>query len=136
MPADASIRDGPTTVGAAQVTSGTRSQVIFMPATDDWAVATAGLPPVVKGIVGVPLDVDVLLPYGSSMNVVFTLFYTQEIVDATTDTGAYLYEPVLLRLTANGWTEVLPSEYSRELHWIAARIPLDGIYAIGIKDAS
>jgi PKD repeat protein len=84
----------------------------------------------VTAVVGVPLDLDLILPL-SNVPVVLTLFYSQASVDHL---GAAEAELELLHYSRrfNQWQSVAVSGRSPILNWLASG-PLfeDGIYAVG-----
>lgn len=147
---DAPLRDGPAMVDAAIAAPGQRNRVIIMPAANYQALV-APLPPNIRGIVGVPLDIDVLLP-GSPMAALagrraaapghmlpapvrFTLFYPW---DAAERLGVREDQLRLLHFSeqySGQWREIPLAGASQPLGWLTT-VPLqeDGIYAVGWSD--
>lgn len=88
MEADAPLLEAPVMAEAIAPILGQRNRVGLMPAAD-YAAVTATLPAGVTGIVGVPIDVDVLLPGSPGgpgdhllpLPVRFTVFYSQAAID-------------------------------------------------------
>ncbi|CAG0926988.1 hypothetical protein TFLX_00292 [Thermoflexales bacterium] len=136
---NAPLRDGLVMVDAAQPIVGSRNQVIVMPAAE-YAAITASLPVTIQGLVGTPLDIDVLLPAGpvkrsegrsASVSLVFTLFYSQDTIDRLGLREDQLHILHFDRQT-QAWQMVPSSGRSETLNWIAsAPIGEAGIFAIG-----
>lgn len=136
--AEAPLRDGAVTIDATQPVSGERNRVSVMPAASYEAVV-APLPPGIGGIVGFPLDLDILLPGGAPPSsdrplpvpVVLTLFYSQDVIDRL---GVREDRLRLLHFSrrTGAWETVPISGRSEMLNWLST-VPVseDGIYAIG-----
>jgi hypothetical protein len=150
---DAPMVDGPVMVNATAVfpTPTGCNQVIAMPATDYDALTTSlgyttiNPPTIVEGVVGQPLDIDIIMPtqagtcpaptpgdHGLSMAVVLTLAYDQNHIDRLPIPD----ETLALRLlhfdrTTQTWMTVPTADVSPDHNWISGVISLDGIYAVG-----
>ncbi len=153
MLGDAPLRDGSVTVDASGKLSGEHNQVILMGAADYHALQ-APLPKnvdgvqgrVIGGILGQPIDLDILLPAKPAeaelldgrepqtvlpAPVILTLFYSQEIVNRLQVDEALLRLLYFNRST-NAWVVVPASGVSKASNWLASTPRLqDGIYAIG-----
>jgi hypothetical protein len=125
---EAPLLDGMAMAAATADVPGAENQVMMMPAAS-YEALLAPLPPGFTAVVGVPLDLDVLLP--SSTPLVLTLFYSQAAVDRL---GAGETQLELLRYdrSLNQWQAVGVSGRSQLLNWVAS-VPVleDGIYALG-----
>ena len=148
---DAPLRDGPAVVDAALATPGQRNRVIVMPAANYQAL-TAPLPPNIRGLVGLPLDIDVLLPGGPlaalagrrdvaepdrplPAPVRITLFYPREAVERLAIREEQLRVLHFSAQQSGMWREVPLAGASQQLGWLTT-IPVqeDGIYAVGWSD--
>ncbi len=135
------------------------SRVLFMPAASYQALTSSlgtiqevqGGPTVtVKGVLEVPLDIDIVLPTGDAcpalgpgdhtlpVSVTLTLFYDQSSVDRLIEQGQValkIDEDSLQVLhysrASNQWSQVPVAGRDPDLNWIAT-VPVgeDGIYAI------
>jgi hypothetical protein len=126
---EAPLLDGMAMVAATAAVPGATNRVMLMPAAS-YEALLAPLPPGVAAVVGVPLDLDVILPL-PDVPVVLTLFYSQAVVDRL---GAAEAELELLHYNRNlnQWQIVGISGRSPVLNWLASGPLLeDGIYAVG-----
>ncbi|MCI0397406.1 MAG: PKD domain-containing protein [Chloroflexi bacterium] len=137
----APLRDGLLMVDAISPVPGTENRVVFMPAADYNALVTP-LPAGFEGVVGLPLDVDVLLPGGSPrstllgdatlpVSVTLTFFYNQKTLDRL---GVSETDLRLLRFdrATTTWQPVATAGQDDFLDWIASQpVNQDGIYAVG-----
>jgi len=142
--------DGLATVKTSDPISGPEisgcNRVIIMPAANFDALSQplAGL----AGLVGTPLDLDILLPENQEtcpqpapgdhtlpLPVVLTLYYDQSVIDrlGITDEKNQLELLHFVRdVQGKGrWSVVDTSNVSQALNWIAGSVIEDGIYAIG-----
>lgn len=154
----APLRDGPVMVDAATVPPGERNRVIVMPAADYTALITHTNG--IGGIVGVPFDIDVLLPVSPAQvigaggpttarhpsrqpadrrlpgPVTLTLFYSQETVDRV---GVDESQLVVLHFSrgTGAWSVVPGAGRSEVLDWLATGpVQEDGIYAVGWRPSA
>lgn len=135
----APLRDGSVMVDAMGAIPGPTNRVVAMPAAHYPAI-TAPLPAGVETIVGVPFDLDIILPNNPPQTggdqtlatpVALTLFYSQAAVDRL---GVPENQLRLLhyRRNLNQWVNVPVSGRSNTLNWLAAvGLQEDGIYAVG-----
>jgi hypothetical protein len=131
---EAPLLDGLATVAAATAVPGAENQVMLMPAAS-YEALLAPLPPGFAAVVGVPLDLDVLLP-APNVPLVLTLFYSQAAVDRLGANEAQL-ELLYYNRSLNQWQVVDVSGRSPLLNWVAS-VPVweDGIYALGWRPIS
>ncbi len=126
---EAPLLDGLAMVAATTAVPGATNQVMLMPAAS-YDALMAPLPPGFTAVVGVPLDLDVLLP-GPIAPLVLTLFYSQAAIDRL---GAAEGQLELLHYSRrlHQWQVVGVSGRSPVLNWLAS-VPVveDGIYAVG-----
>jgi len=144
----APLRDGHVMVDLldpAQAVRGERDRVIVTP-SGSYDAVVAPLPSGIEGIVGVPLDLDVLMPGATEaadrtlpVPVVLTLFYSQAAIDRLNIQEDSLPPPRPRRLvvlhfsrTRGVWEVVPTAGSSAVLNWLAT-VPVreDGIYAVG-----
>ena len=148
MLGDAPLRDGAIMVDAVDTRAGEHNQVIFMNAGDHDALL-APLPTNVEGsghpiggIIGQPLDVDILLPTGASTAaspsallptpVILTLFYSQAAIDRLAIDEANLRVLYFNRATTTWQVVSRLSSIDKTSNWVATDPrSQDGIYAIG-----
>jgi hypothetical protein len=126
---EAPLLDGMAMAAATTAVPGAENQVMMMPAAS-YDALLAPLPPGFTAVVGVPLDLDVLLP-SPNVPLVLTLYYSQAAVDRL---GANEMQLELLHYnrSLNQWQVVGVSGRSPLLNWVAS-VPVleDGIYALG-----
>ena len=130
MDANAPLRDGLVMVDATKPVPGDKNQVVVMPAASCTALQ-APLPAGVQGIIGVPLDLDIVFPQSLTGNVVVTLFYDQTVIDRL---GISEDQLEVLRFNRSRWqsVEVGKNEgQDQTLNWLVTD-PIDeaGIYAV------
>jgi hypothetical protein len=125
----APLLDGMAMVAAAAPVSGAENRVMVMPAAS-YDALLAPLPPGFTAVIGVPLDLDVLLPT-PNVPLVLTLFYSQAAVDRLGANEAQL-ELLHYNRSLNQWQMVNAPGRSPLLNWVAS-VPVeeDGIYALG-----
>lgn len=124
---DAPLRDGMVMVDTETAVSGTHNRVVWMPAAS-YEALLAPLPAGIGGIVGLPLDIDILLPAPQPVHI--TLFYSQSVIDRLGISEAQLQLVHFDRLTG-GWSVVPLAGNSDILNWVASQPVLqDGIYAV------
>ncbi len=127
--AQAPLLDGLAMVAANTAVPGVENQAILMPAAAHDAL-TAPLPPGFAAIIGIPVDLDVLLPT-AHVPWILTLFYPQTAVDRL---GADELQLELLHFNRSlgQWQVVGISGRSLLLNWLASPpLTADGIYAVG-----
>ncbi|MCB8944493.1 MAG: PKD domain-containing protein [Ardenticatenaceae bacterium] len=126
---EAPLLDGLVTVAATTAVPGAENQAMLMPAAS-YEALLAPLPPGFTVVVGLPLDLDVMVPT-TTKSLVLTLFYSQAAADRL---GANEAELGLLHFkrSLGQWQVVAVSDRSSLLNWVAS-VPVseDGIYAIG-----
>lgn len=126
---EAPLLDGLAMASATAPAPGAENQAMMMPAASFDALL-APLPPGFTAVIGLPLDLDVLLPTPNAP-FILTLFYGQAAIDRL---GADEFQLELLHYSRslNQWQVVGVSGRSALLNWVAS-VPVtqDGIYAVG-----
>lgn len=139
MDGHAPLLDGPALANSPSPVPGQQNKLLISPAAD-YAAVLAPLPAGIGGLVGPPLDLDILLPGMVALRpgdhqlpspVQLTLFYPQEVVDQLG-----LAEEQLNLLHFNRqlgqWQTVGVSGRSSYLNWVASQpIQQDGLFAVG-----
>lgn len=138
MEADAPMLDGAAMIDTIMPLSSARNHVMLMLAAD-YAALTAPLPPGIAGIVGLPLDLDILLPpvitrpgdHPLPAAVLITLFYDQTLINRL-DLNEHRLRLLHFNRVAGMWSEIPVSGQSDLLNWLTTTpMQVDGIYAIG-----
>ncbi|MFZ0543950.1 MAG: PKD domain-containing protein [Candidatus Promineifilaceae bacterium] len=126
---EAPLLDGLAMAAAATAVPGAENQVMMMPAAS-YDALLAPLPTGFTAVVGLPLDLDVIVPTPNA-SLVFTLFYSQAAVDRVGVDETQL-ELLHYSRTLNQWQVVGVSGRSTLMNWVAS-VPVteDGIYALG-----
>lgn len=129
--ADAPLRDGQVMVDTTPAgTAGGPSRVLHMPAAD-YNALTAPLPFGVAGIIGAPVDLDVLVSGNTSPFMIVTLAYNQHVIDRLNirkDQLTLLY----FDHTRQSWVMLQNVVRGDADNWLAALSQFgDGVYAIG-----
>lgn len=139
MDGHAPLLDGPLLANSPAPIPGRQNKLLLSSAAD-YSAVLAPLPAGIGGLVGIPLDVDILLPgmiplrpgdHQLSSPVQLTLFYPQEVIDQL---GLAENQLTLLHFNRplGQWQTVGVSGRSNYLNWITSQpIQQDGLFAVG-----